>query len=116
MLLERIETTIFVIAAVRVARASIVVQALSLLRFDLREVASRNNVDEHEEDEDDHDVEAELAADLNLARDAPIIGAFATKAFSLAFALIKVLLETLLADTHTSSTISKRAARFIPAI
>ena len=100
-------STISVILTVCVARAPVIAQAFGLVRFDFREVTSCHDYDEHEEDEDDHHVEAELATNLNFRRDAATVGALIAQAFRCAFTLVKVLLHALLADLGTPRAIAK---------
>ena len=95
------------VLTVSVTRAPIIVNALRLLRFNLREVASCHNDDQHKEDENDHDVEAELAADLNLVRDTASVGALTTQALSRALALVEVLFHSLQTDARTTGTVTK---------
>ena len=92
------------------------IDAFSLFRFDLGEITGGHHDDQHEEDEDDHDIEAELAANLDLIRDAPPIGTLATEALCFNLTLVKVLLHSLLTDARTPRAVSERAAWLIWAV
>ena len=100
-------STIRIIATVIVSRAPIVVKILRLVSFDLGEVARRHNDYEHEKDEDDHDVQAQLAAVLDLNGNTATVGAFSAETLRLTLALVEVLLHPLLANRDTPSAVAK---------
>ena len=109
-------SAICVICAVCIARTSEMVNTFSLLRFNLCEITSRHNNDQHQDNENDHDIKAKLAAYLNLVRDTASVRAFATKTLSFTLALVEVLFHSLFADACTPCAVSERAAWFIWAI
>ena len=96
-----------VVLTVCVARAPVIAHTFGLVRFDFCEVTSCHDYDKHEEDEDNHHVEAELATNLNFRRDAATVGALIALAFRCALALVKVFLHALLADLGTPRAISE---------
>ena len=105
-----------VVLTVCIARAPVIAHTFGLVRFDFREVTSCHDYNEHEEDENDHNVEAELTAHLNLRRDAATVGALFALAFRCALALVKVFLHAVLADLCTARAITKRATGFKTAV
>ena len=108
--------TVVTIGTICVALSSVIAQTFSLVRLHFGEVARSNHDDQHEEDEDYHDVEAELAAYLNLAGDAAAVRALSTLALCLTLTLVKVLLHTLRAMQGAPRAVAERAAWFQSAI
>ena len=104
------------VGTVCVALSSVIAQTFSLVRLHFGEVARRNNDYQHEEHKYDHDVQAELAAYLNLAGDAAAVRALSTLALCLTLTLVKVLLHTLRAMQGASRAVAERAAWFQSAI
>ena len=71
------------------------------------EVASGDHNYEHQEDEYNHDVQAELTADLDFVRSAAPVGAPATNALGSRLTLIKIFLHAKLTDIYIARAVSK---------
>jgi len=92
-------------------RSSIIVHIfLRLVCFNLGEVTSSDHYYQHQENENDHHIQADLVLHLNLVRCATAICAYPTLALSCSLAVVKVFLHRLFANAHTARAVSKRAA------
>ena len=80
---------------------------LKLIILDLGVVAGCDHDDEHEEDEDNHDIHAALICDVDFTRGAPPVDTPAGLALGGCLAHIEVSLHALSADTVTSRAVAE---------
>jgi len=87
--------------------------AVHCICLDFGEVAGGDNDDEHEEDENDHDVHAERALHFDFVGSAPSVGAACGQTLCRRFTLVEVFFHALIADGGTARAVPEGATRLI---